>query len=210
MASRTVYTSIISIPAYASWKCEECGEVNFSRGVIECKREETSRIMFYSKKIEQRVTAQAEADWAPNALKIISDTNNSGSEIYNNCFRLEYKRCAKCGKKPRWNKNVRFLFLLPFCFVGVLLGGYAAFVDAASVDAWLILFASIGIIACYILREVLYKRMLRKLPKKYTPVIGSDNYELIEYAESLGKKIPDPDECIAIVKAYDQVGTPEA
>ena len=25
-----------------------------------------------------------------------------------------------------------------------------------------------------------------------------------------GKKIPDPDECIAIVKAYDQVGTPEA
>ena len=26
MASRTVYTSTITVPVYASWKCEECGE----------------------------------------------------------------------------------------------------------------------------------------------------------------------------------------
>jgi ribosomal protein L40E len=38
--------------------------------------------------------------------------------------------------------------------------------------------------------------------------MGSLNPELIEYAEALGKKIPNLDECIATVKGYDQVSTP--
>ena len=42
MGSRTVYTSTISVPVYASWKCEECGEINLATGVIVCKREESS------------------------------------------------------------------------------------------------------------------------------------------------------------------------
>lgn len=42
MASKTVYTATITVPVYASWKCEKCGEVNFATGVIVCKRQEAS------------------------------------------------------------------------------------------------------------------------------------------------------------------------
>jgi ribosomal protein L40E len=86
-----------------------------------------------------------------------------------------------------------------------LISGIAAFATLTSVAAWLIFLASAGFIAWGIIREEVYKKMMPKLPKKYTPVIGSLNFELIEYAGVLGKTIPNPDECIATVKGYDQV-----
>lgn len=43
------------------------------------------------------------------------------------------------------------------------------------------------------------------LPKEYTPVLGSLNAELIDYANALGKPILNPDECIATVKGYNQI-----
>ena len=39
-------------------------------------------------------------------------------------------------------------------------------------------------------------------PKQYTPVIGSLNAELAEYATQRGKAIPTPDECVEIVRNY--------
>ena len=39
-------------------------------------------------------------------------------------------------------------------------------------------------------------------PKQYTPVIGSLNAELAEYATQRGKSIPTPDECVEIVRNY--------
>ena len=209
MASRTVYTSTITVPVYASWKCEECGEVNFATGVIVCKRQESSSSLRSSKQreAEERAAAQARAEWAGDAFKIISDPNNSGSAMYSN-FYLQNTKCTKCGKKPRWNKNVKFLPLVGLCMPVALISGIAAFATLTSVAAWLIFLASAGFIAWGIAREEVYKKMMPKLPKKYTPVIGSLNEELIAYAGALGKTIPNPDECIATVKGYDQIATP--
>ena len=39
-------------------------------------------------------------------------------------------------------------------------------------------------------------------PRQYTPVIGSLNAELAEYAAHRGKSIPTPDECVEIVRNY--------
>lgn len=209
MASRTVYTSTITVPVYASWKCEVCGEVNFATGVIVCKRQESSSSWRPSKQqeAEERAAAQARAEWAGDAFKIISDPNHSGSAMYSN-FYLQNTKCTKCGKKPRWNKNVKFLPLVGLCMPVALISGIAAFATLTSVAAWLIFLASAGFFAWGIAREEVYKKMMPKLPKKYTPVIGSLNEELIAYADALGKTIPNPDECIATVKGYDQVDAP--
>ena len=46
--------------------------------------------------------------------------------------------------------------------------------------------------------------MMPNFPKQYTPVIGSLNAELAEYAARRGKSIPSPDECVEIVRNYGQ------
>lgn len=206
MASKTVYTSTITVPVYASWKCEECGEVNFAIGAIVCKRQESSSSWRPSKQreAEERAASLAKAEWAGEAFKIISDPNHSGSAMYSNFF-LQNTECTKCGKKPRWNKNGKFLPLVGLCIPVALISGIVAFAILTSVTAWLIFLASAGFFAWSIIREEVYKKMMPKLPKKYTPVIGSLNAELIKYAEALGKTIPNLDECIATVKGYDQV-----
>lgn len=206
MAYRTTYTSTITVPVYASWKCEECGEVNFSTGVIVCKREETTTSWRQSKQneAEERASVRAREEWAGEAYKIISDPNHNGSLMFNN-FYVHNSNCTKCKKKPRWNKNVRFLWTIPLIFIGGLLGLIAVCSDVTSLAAWLILLGVIGITALLVAREEGYKKMMPKLPKQYTPVIGSLNEELIEYANALGKTIPNPDECIEIVKGYDQI-----
>lgn len=203
MATRTTYTSTITVPVYASWKCEECGEINIATGVIVCKRQETTSSWRSSKHQEAEANAanRARAEWAADAYKIINDPNHSGSAMYSNLL-LQNTNCTKCGKKPRWNKNVKFLPLVGLAMVTALISGIAAFATLTSVVAWLIFIASAGFIVWGIAREEVYKKMMVKLPKECTPVIGSLNEELIEYANNHGKTIPTPDECIEIVKGF--------
>lgn len=205
MATRTTYTSTITVPVYASWKCEECGEINFATGSIVCKREESSSSLRPSKQKEAKENAanKAKTEWIDEAYKIINDPNHNGSAMYSNFF-LQSTKCTKCGKKPRWNKNAKFLPLAGLCMPIALISGIVAFATLTSIIAWLIFLASAGFIVWGIAREEIYKKMMRKLPKKYTPVIGSLNAELIEYAGTLDKTIPNPDECITIVREYDQ------
>lgn len=205
MATRTTYTSTVTVPVYASWKCEECGEVNFATGAIVCKREETTSSLRPSKQNEakERAASLAQAEWAGEAFKIISCPNNSGAEMYSSFF-LQNAKCTKCGKKPRWKKNIN-LSSFGIAMPVALISGIASFAILTSVVAWLIFLASVGFIVWSIVRESAYKKMMSNLPKRYTPVIGSLNAELIEYAEALGKTIPNPDECMATVKEYDQV-----
>ena len=203
MATRTTYTYTITVPVYASWKCEECGEINIATGVIVCKRQETVRSWLSSKHQEAEANAanRARAEWVEVAYKIINDPNHSGSAMYSNLL-LQNTNCTKCGKKPRWNKNVKFLPLVGLALATALISGIAALATLTSVVAWLIFIASAGFIVWGIAREEVYKKMMVKLPKECTPVIGSLNEELIQYANSQGKTIPTPDECIEIVKGF--------
>ncbi len=206
MDKKITYISTVTVPVYASWKCEKCGAVNFATGVITCKREESSKSWFTSiqNEAEERAAAQAKAEWTRDAFRIINNPNCKGAVMYENFF-LQNTKCVGCGKKPRWNKNLKFLPLFALCMPVALFSGLAAFALMTSVTAWLIFLASVGFIAWSIIRETVYSRMMIDFPKKYTPVIGSLNAELIEYAKALGSAIPTPDECIATVKGYDPI-----
>ena len=206
MYKKITYISTVTVPVYASWKCEKCGAVNFATGEITCKREESSKSWFTSiqNEAEERAAARAKAEWTRDAFRIINNPNCKGAAMYENFF-LQNTKCVGCGKKPRWNKNLKFLPLFALCMPVALFSGLAAFYLMTSVTAWLIFLASVGFIAWSIIRETVYSRMMIDFPKKYTPVIGSLNAELIEYAKALGSTIPTPDECIATVKGYDPI-----
>ena len=206
MYKKITYISTVTVPVYASWKCEKCGAVNFATGEITCKREESSKSWFSSiqNEAEERAAARAKAEWTRDAFRIINNPNCKGTAMYEHFF-LQNTNCVGCGKKPRWNKNLKFLPLFALCMPVALLSGFAAFALMTSVTAWLIFLASVGFIAWSIIREEVYSRMMIDFPKKYTPVIGSLNAELIEYAKALGSTIPTPDECIATVKGYDPI-----
>ena len=205
MATRTTYTATITVPVYASWRCEHCGEINFAAGVITCKRQESTSSLRTSKHNEAKVNvaSRAYAEWMGEAYKIISDPNHNGSKMYNNLF-FENTDCTKCGKKPRWNKNTKFLSLVVIVILAGLISGIVAFSTLTSVVAWLIFLSCIGFFVWGIAREEVYKKMMVILPKQYTPIIGSLNQELIEYASKHGGTIPTPDECIEYVQEHQK------
>lgn len=58
MSTRTTYTSTISVPTYASWKCEKCGEINFSAGIIRCSRQASTSSFRNSKHEEAKAEAK--------------------------------------------------------------------------------------------------------------------------------------------------------
>lgn len=205
MSSRTVYTSTVTVPVYASWKCEECGEVNFATGSIVVKRQESSSSWRPSKQreAEAKAASLAQAEWAGETLQIMTDPNNHAQDMRNGLF-LQNTHCTKCGKKPKWDKDMKYLTWGGLCFMPAIISGIAAIAIGTSPVAWLIFAAFLAIIVTAFISEPRYKKMMKNLPKKYTPVMGFLNAELIEYAEDLGKTIPNLDECIAIVNGYDQ------
>ena len=203
MGSRTTYTSTITVPVYASWKCEHCGEINFAAGNIVCKRQETTSSWRNSKHEEAKARAHdlAQAEWAGEAYKVITDPNNSASELYSNVF-LQNTRCTKCRKKPRWEMHMKFVPLLGFAMITAIISILCVLGSPTSIGAWLAFLCSAGFITWSIVRENRYKKMMPNFPRQYTPVIGSLNAELAEYAAHRGKSIPSPDECVEIVRNY--------
>ena len=203
MGSRTTYTSTITVPVYASWKCEHCGEINFAAGNIVCKRQESTSSWRNSKHEEAKARAHdlAQAEWVGEAYKVITDPNNSASELYSDVF-LQNTRCTKCRKKPRWEMHMKFVPLLGLAMPTALISGLFLFGTPTSIGLWLTFLCSAGFITWGIVRENWYKKMMPNFPKQYTPVIGSLNAELAEYATQRGKSIPTPDECVEIVRNY--------
>lgn len=208
MSSKTVYTSTIAVPVYAGWKCEKCGEVNFATGSIVVKRQASSSSWRHSKQkeAEAKAASLAQAEWAGEALQIILDPNNHAQDIRSD-LSLQDTHCTKCGKKPKWDKDMKYLAWVALCFMPTIISGIAAIGIRTSPVAWLIFTTFLAIIVTAFIHESRYKKMMKNLPQKYTPVIGSINPDLLEYAEALGKKIPSPDECFDIIKEYDQVAT---
>lgn len=205
MAYRTTYTSTITVPVYGSWKCEHCGEVNFATGRIVCNRQVTTTSLLPSKKrdAKEKAAAHVKAEWAGKTYQIISDPNNHAQYMRNGLF-LQNTNCTKCGKKPKWDKDMKYLTWGILCFMPAIFSGIAAISLRTNPVAWLIFGAFLAIVVTLFISEPRYKKMMKNLPKEYTPVLGSLNAELIEYAEHLGKSIPNPDETIEIVKGYDK------
>ena len=62
--------------------------------------------------------------------------------------------------------------------------------------------ALIGAISALVI-ERYFSKIMTRIPEKYTPVLGSINPEVINYAEKLNRTIPTPDETLEIVRKND-------
>jgi predicted Zn-ribbon and HTH transcriptional regulator len=205
MAQRTTYTSTISVPIYTGWKCEQCQETNFSAGVIVCKREETTSALRSSKHEEAKTKAAnlAKSEWADNALKIIEDPNHNASIVRSDLF-VQNTKCTRCGAKPSWDKDMKYLTWFGLLLVPTIISAIVAFATLTSVVAWLV-FAVLGaIMTTCIISEKKFKKTMETLPKRYNPIIGSLNAELIEHARKQGKIILTPDEVIEVVNGVNK------
>lgn len=205
MATRTTYTSTVTVPVYASWKCEKCGEINFSTGGIRCQQQESTTSFRNSKHEEAKAKAskRAHAAWVNHAYHIMTNPQNHATEMRSDFF-LQNTNCTKCGTKPKWDKDTKYLTWTIIGFMGSIISGLVAFASVTDIGAWLVFLGFLSMIIYGFATEAKYKKTMANLPKELTPVIGSLNTELIEHAKSFGVSVPTPEESIAIVKTYTE------
>ena len=209
MATKTIYTSTISVPSYASWKCEKCGEINFSVGTLQCQEQE-STTSFRNSKLEatrEAASNRVQTNWKNHVVKFMFEPNENAQSLRRDFF-LENTTCTKCGEKPKWDKDMKYWTYTTLAFFPAMVSGLIALECKTSIIAWLIFVALVSVVVWGFVSELSYKKMMKKFPKQYTPVIGSLNQELVEYANALGKEIPTPEETIAIVKIYNSDNHP--
>lgn len=203
MSTRTTYTSTVTVPVYASWKCEKCGEVNFSTGGIRCQQQESTTSFRNSKHEEAKLKAskRAKTAWVNHAYHIMTDPHNNAAAMRSD-FYLQNTNCTKCGKKPKWDKDTKYITWVALSFVPAIISGIIAFTSVTSIGAWLAFLGFLSVIIYGFVTEANYKKTMATLPKELTPVIGTLNTELVGHAKSFGISIPSPEESIAIIKSY--------
>lgn len=201
MARRTTYTSTITVPVYASWKCPKCGEKNFSFGNIIYQRQASSSSLRSSKQNEakERASSMAQSEWKDNALEIIFNPRKDATKLRENLF-IQNTNCTKCNAKPKWDRGTGYATILALSILPAIFSGIFAFLDPTSIVAWVIFAASIGAFIYGIASGIIYRKRIASMPDEHLPVIGSLNEELIEYAALQGKSIPTPNETMRIVE----------
>lgn len=205
-----VFTSSLHVPVYGSWRCEHCGETNFSEGIIECER----RILDYgsreleAKNIATRIIAE---EWRNEAYSIIKDPK-SNAQLMHSCLKLNHTCCSKCGHKARWDRSksaglfkksgiIGNISTLSLLFSIAVSSGLVAFV-AKSFFAFLVFISSLILAVVAVTSESRYKKLMQELLPQFTPVLGSLDRTLVEHAARFGKKIPTPKQTIEIVKSF--------
>ena len=212
MAARTTYTTTVTVPVYGSWRCEHCGEVNFSTGTVKCTWQGDTGSIRNSKhkEVKEKVASTAITQWTRHAYKIIMHPKSDPKDTYNNLF-LENTRCKKCGKKPSWDKNYLCGIWGGICFLLAIINGYLTIGEAIRgkiniLSLLITIFALIGAVSAFFI-ERHFSTMMLRITDKYTPVLGSLNSELINYAKQFDKVIPTPDETIDIVRNNELLTT---
>lgn len=197
MGTRYTYTSTYGFPVYAVWKCEKCGEINFSMGVYQYIGMASTGSWSSKKQEKTRQSAMDESlEMGPEfAYKIMTDFNhNAGAVRF--CLLLEDTHCTKCSKKPIWDKAPKSLafpyMLISFAVFSVLI----VLCAITSPITWCIFIVAVLVNVVSTLLENKYSDMILKLPKEYTPIIGTSDVEFINYAKKLGWRVPRLDEII--------------
>lgn len=209
MATRTIYTASVTVPIYAGWKCQHCDENNFSDGIISCVRQ-TKTASFRSSKLEEAKNVASESanrDWKGNALDIISKPNSHALEIRSDLY-LGHTKCTQCGKKPKWDKNMKYIGWVLLAAIICLFFGFAAISSLISgefeVIAWAIFVPSLIAVVFGFTADARFDKKMKLLPKKYTPILGSYNTELIDYASEQGIEMPSPEEIKKALEEYNE------
>lgn len=212
MSKVTTYTTTITVPVYGSWRCEHCGEVNFSTGTVKCTCQDNTVSIRNSKhkEVKEKVASTAITQWTGHAYKIIMHPKSDAKDTYDSLL-LENTRCKKCGKKPSWNKSYMYGIWGGICFLLAIINGYLTIGEVIRgeiniLSLLITIFALIGAVSAFFIGRH-FSTMMSRIPDKYTPVLGSLNPELINYAKQFDKVIPTPDETIDIVRNNEVLTT---
>ena len=205
MATSTTVTSTINVPIYAAWKCSKCGELNFSKGHINCTVHSTSHAFTHKNRVEQASTESSlkvKAIWKEHALKIICDPANNYSGM-RDCFYLANCKCQKCNHKEKWHSgfdltNLAMLSAAPFLFSIMFVIGFP---KTFWSWAFAILFGVL-IVSGWIYEKCV-KKAFRKIPRENMPIIGSMEPELRKYAVQNKKFIPEPEQALIIAASIE-------
>ena len=200
MANRTVYTSTVTTSVYACWKCEHCGELNFSPGKTRCVRQVSTAAFRRSKHedAKRRAKEMAKTQWLEEAFNIVTDPCGHPKDVLYN-LSLDSTSCTKCGKKPSWQMNPTILNWCALAFIPAIITGLMAFAAKTNFLLWsLFAFFLIAILYSFY-AEWRLKCTMNTLPKAYRPVIGSENIDLYLYASARGKCLPSPEDCVEVV-----------
>ena len=193
----TTYTSRISVPIYASWKCRKCGATNFSTGVITCERQESTNSLRQSKqwKIQESVANRLQTEWMDEAYQIITDPVHHAKDMRKG-LHLENTCCSKCGKKPKWYKNMDYRTWGGLCMAPAAIAGIVLISNGPNVTCWVILAVFAALAGILYSIGPRHEHLMQTLPREYIPVMGTLNAELINYADAQGRRIPNPAECV--------------
>lgn len=203
MGTRVTSTSTVYIPAYAGWECSACGEKNFREAVIAFSASSSTKA-FPTKKelerIENNSNQYVDELWRKKALGIIRDPIKNYSR-FGESFHVYDCNCQKCGHKEKWNQNRWFVKAFGFGMPLALISIIWLISEISSVGAWLFFLLVGAFVGGCIYAECHFKTVLKKIPKRSMPIIGSMNPDLTKHAKENGYKLLLPQEVLERLSA---------
>lgn len=205
MGTRTTSTTTVNVPVYAAWECSHCGEKIFSDGVFSFSASSSTRA-FPTKKELERIKNDskeyAEELWKKKALGVITNPIKNYSR-FRQSLHIYDNICPKCGNKEKWNKDMGYMSIFALNFTPTIISLICLIASPSSLWAWLffLIFGTIFVFCIY--SEYHFKTILKKIPSKSMPVIGSLNPELKEYAKENNYNILTPQEVLTQISAEE-------
>ena len=187
MARCAIYTAKKEYPIYAYWRCPKCEEINFSEGYVYCKAS-TVVAKGASRKKHNEAMALSEEHiqyLLPLAFRGLILSFNKVPKYVRENLRLKNAICADCKKKAPWDKRTMYKYSY---YVGgwiTIVCGSIAVLLKTSIAAWVLFGVGLCLLAVALLSDIRFKRMILRLPKKYVPVIGTQDPDLIAQTNAL-------------------------
>ena len=203
--------SVVTVPAYVSWKCRKCGRVNLSDGhFVVTSLKDRDRFYESAKTIAENEERFSKIGWKNQVFPLIIDVaaNAAGVRDY---FIPAEAYGTSCGAKPPWAKRLRQLWIglirimigfsalcTPMLFFPSLWDeegfhlpqGFAAFWGPVVLTIVMLL------VLLYFVDKIFCRLAIKRSFPNYPLVIGSLNPTLIDWAERWHKIIPNPYEAV--------------
>jgi hypothetical protein len=205
MATRLTHISNINVPVYYSCRCQKCNEVGFNTGMIRYSAQATTKdpTRFNKESTRNRAERLLAGTWKDFVLLFMSYPNQYDPDLLSS-LNSDSSKCEKCKRRYSWKGDGRAFFILGIILISLaipvgLISLILAFLEVTSFVAWLVFAVSVGIIAFAFVFEKHHKNKISKIPIRYLPVFGTEDAEIIEYANKRGIKVLTPEETFAVV-----------
>lgn len=74
---------------------------------------------------KNEASSRAQNEWQQNALDIIFNPQENPQNMRSDLF-FQNTNCTKCGKKPKWDKGMGYMTILPLSLMPAIISGIVA------------------------------------------------------------------------------------